>query len=156
MKAAVFADSHGQIALMREALRRCPVDLIIHLGDCLRDAELLRRYFPDTPMYLVRGNCDLGTNAPDRDLVPLGPVKAFITHGHLFYVKEGRLDSLAYAALEAGASIAMYGHTHCPDYREIGGVKLLNPGTCGQGQRLTWALVEVFDNGGVACEIRDI
>ena len=39
---------------------------------------------------------------------------------------------------------------------EIGGVKVINPGTAGAGRRLTWALVEVFDNGGIACEIRDI
>ena len=50
----------------------------------------------------------------------------------------------------------MYGHTHRPVYEEIGGVQLLNPGTAGKGRRLTWALVTVFDNGGIICEIRDL
>ena len=58
--------------------------------------------------------------------------------------------------MEQGAKIAMFGHTHEADYEEIGGVKVINPGTAGAGRRLTWALVEVFDNGGIACEIRDI
>ena len=38
----------------------------------------------------------------------------------------------------------------------MGGVKLINPGTAGQGRVLTWAWVEIFDNGGIACEIRDL
>ena len=48
----------------------------------------------------------------------------------------------------------MFGHTHEAYYGEAGGVKLLNPGTAGKGHELTWALVEVFDNGGIACEIK--
>ena len=141
MKAAVFSDTHGVTSLMLEAVRRCRPDVMIHLGDYERDAERLREEFPEIPLYCVRGNCDIGGRAPDTDIVPLGPVKAFITHGHLFNVKYGRLDSLVYAAM---------------DYEEIGGVKVINPGTAGAGRRLTWALVEVFDNGGIACEIRDI
>ena len=59
----------------------------------------------------MRGNCDISSDAPDTDIVPLGPVKAFICHGHTYGVEYGRLDSLVYAAQEAGAKIAMFGHT---------------------------------------------
>ena len=156
MKAAVFSDTHSNTALMVEAVRRCRPDLIIHLGDHDRDTEILRREFPQIPLYSVCGNCDLGSTAPLRDIVPLGPVKAFITHGHLYHVDYDRVDSLVYAAQEAGAQIAMFGHTHRPYNGEMGGVKVLNPGTAGKGRKLTWALVEVFDNGGIACEIRDL
>ena len=156
MKAAVFSDTHGSTALMVEAVRRTRPDVLIHLGDHDRDADILRLEFPEIPLYTVRGNCDRLSAAPDRDIVPLGPVKAFITHGHLYYVKFGRLDSLVYAAQEQEAKIAMFGHTHEATYEKMGGVKLLNPGTAGQGRKLTWALVEVFDNGGIACEIRDL
>lgn len=83
-------------------------------------------------------------------------MKAFITHGHLFNVKYGRLDSLVYAAMEQGAKIAMFGHTHEAYYGEAGGVQLLNPGTAGKGRTLTWAVVNVFDNGAIACEIKDL
>lgn len=154
MKAAVFSDTHGFTGYMISAVRRCRPDVIIHLGDCERDAEVLRAEFPALPLYNVRGNCDLGGTAPDWDVVPLGPVKAYITHGHMFYVKYGRLDSLVYAAQEQGARLAMFGYTHTADIEEMGGVKLLNPGTAGSGRVLTWALVEVFDNGGIACEIK--
>ena len=78
---------------------------------------------------------------------------AFITHGHLYGVKYGRLDSLVYAAMEQGAKIAMFGHTHEADIEEMGGVKIINPGTAGSGRNLTWARVEIYENGGIACSI---
>lgn len=129
MKAAVFSDTHTNTALMVEAVRRCRPDVIIHLGDHDRDTNVLRVEFPEIPLYNVCGNCDLYPAAPDTEIVPLGPVKAFITHGHLYNVEYDRLDSLVYAAQEQGAKIAMYGHTHRPLYEEIGGVKVLNPGS---------------------------
>ena len=156
IKAAVFSDSHGMTALMRECVRRVRPDVIIHLGDYSRDADALCAEFPEIPLCSVRGNCDVGSAAPDRDVVQLGGVKAFITHGHLYNVKYGRLDSLVYAAQEQGARIAMFGHTHEADYEEMGGVKLINPGTAGAGRSLTYALVEVYDNGGVTCELREL
>lgn len=156
MKAAVFSDTHSNTALMVEAVARCRPDLIIHLGDHSRDTAILREKFPEIPLYSVRGNCDIGSTAPDRDIVPLGSVKAFITHGHLYNVKYGMLDSLVFAAQEQGAKIAMFGHTHEADYEEMGGVKVINPGTAGAGRRLTYALVEVYDNGGITCEIREL
>ena len=156
MKAAVFSDSHGSTMLMIKAVRRSRPDVIIHLGDYDRDADVLRREFAEIPLYNVRGNCDRITMAPDWDVVPLGPIKAYIAHGHAFYVKFGRFDSLVYAAQEQGAQIAMFGHTHQAMQEEMGGVTLLNPGTAGSGRDLTWAMVEVFDNGGFTCEIREL
>ena len=115
------------------------------------------KYFVIRLIILRTGDRNyIGGRAPDRDIVPLGPVKAFITHGHLYNVKLGRLDSLVYAAQEQGAKIAMFGHTHEADYEEMGGVKLINPGTAGSGLKRSWALVEVYENGGITCEIREL
>ena len=63
-------------------------------------------------------------------------------------------DWLVYAAQEQGASLALFGHTHRPFYEQVGGVTLVNPGTAGKGGVLTWALVTVFDNGAISCEIK--
>lgn len=155
IRAAVFADTHSNTALMVEAVFRSRPDVILHLGDHDRDTRILKEEFPDIPIYAVRGNCDIASDAPDRDIVPLGPVRAFITHGHLYNV-DWSLDSLTYAAQEAECQLALYGHTHRSDLREIGGVQLLNPGTAGKGRELSWAWIEVFENGGIACEIRDL
>ena len=58
--------------------------------------------------------------------------------------------------MEEGCSIAMFGHTHQAVNGELGSVKLLNPGTAGKGLKLTYAMVDIFENGGIACEIRDM
>ena len=155
IKAAIFSDTHTNTALMVEAVRCCMPDVIIHLGDHDRDTEILRREFPQIPLYGVCGNCDLAATAPLTDIVPLGPVKAFITHGHAYDVN-WRLDSLVYAAQEAGAKIALFGHTHEVLQQEIGGVRCINPGTAGKGRRLTWALIEVYDNGGIGCTVKEL
>ncbi len=155
MKAAVFSDTHSNTALMVEAVRRYRPDVIIHLGDHERDTEILRREFPEIPLYAVCGNCDIGSTGLLADVVPLGPVKAYITHGHLYNV-DWSVDSLVYAAQEQNCQLALYGHTHRADSQEIGGVKVVNPGTAGQGRKLTWAWITVFDNGGIAVEIRPL
>ncbi len=155
IKAAVFSDTHGNTALMAEAVRRTRPDVLIHLGDYERDADVLRRDFPDIPLYSVCGNCDLAPMSPLTDTVPLGPVKAFICHGHSYAVGYG-IDRLVYAAQEQGAKIALFGHTHTAYNGEAGGVKVINPGTAGKGRAPTYAVIEVFHNGGIASEIKEL
>ena len=155
MRAAVFSDTHHNTAPMLEALRRCRPDLIIHLGDHDRDTLCLEEEFPDLPLYRVCGNCDFAPIAPLADIVPRGPVKALICHGHSYGVDWG-LDRLAYAAEERGCALALFGHTHHAEQQQIGGVQLVNPGTAGKGRRLTWALIEVLDNGGIAVSINEM
>ena len=154
LKAAVFSYTHANIARMVEAVRATRPDVLIHLGDHDRDTAVLREQFPELPLYSVCGNCDIVPEAPERAVVQLGPVKAFLTHGHLYNVNY-TLDYLVYAAQEAGAKLALFGHTHEAEYVEIGGVQVLNPGTAGKGRKLTWAMVTVFDDGGIACEIKE-
>lgn len=155
IKTAVFSDTHGHGELMLDAVRRTRPDVVIHLGDGERDTAELRREFPTLALYTVRGNCDIAVSAPDWDVVPLGGVKAFITHGHLYDVNWGT-DRLVYAAMEQGASLALYGHTHRADYSSFGSVTVINPGTAGRGRELTWAYIETFDNGTLKAEIRDL
>ncbi len=153
MRAAVFSDTHSNTALMMETVRRTRPDVVIHLGDYERDTECLKKEFPEIPLFHVCGNCDFCPLAPAKQVVQLGAVKAFITHGHLYNVNWST-DSLIYAAMEAGCQIAMFGHTHEAVNEECAGVKLVNPGTAGKGRDLTYAMIEVFDNGGIATEIR--
>ena len=156
IRAAVFSDTHSATAMMLSAIRRCRPDVVIHLGDYERDAEKIRTEFPEVALYNVAGNCDMYPSAPNADIVPLGPVKAFITHGHLYNVTRNYVDSLVYAAQEQGAQIAMFGHTHRAVNDQLGGVTVINPGSSGKGVAPTFALVEVFDNGAVSCEIREL
>ena len=154
MKIAVFSDTHGSTARMLRAAKESQPDALVHLGDYERDAECLKNEFPDTPLYAVCGNCDVSPQAPLELVVSFGSVRTMLCHGHRYAVDWGRLDSMVYAAQEKECSLVLYGHTHQAENTEIGGVKLINPGTAGLGNHRSFALLEVFENGGVAAEIR--
>jgi putative phosphoesterase len=153
LRAAVFSDTHSNNALMLETIRRTRPDVVIHLGDYERDAETIRNGFPDIALFNVCGNCDMFPSSPSTDIVPLGPVKAFITHGHLYNVEWGDLTRLAYAAEEQGAKLALFGHTHRAENIDLGNVRIVNPGTAGRGRELTWARIDIYENGGFTTEI---
>ena len=154
MKIAVFSDTHGLTRPMIAVVRSCCPDAVIHLGDHDRDAAELLREFPGIALFNVCGNCDYSPLAPLSRTVQLGPVKAFLTHGHQYSVHYGNVDRLVYAAQEAGAKLVLFGHTHIPYHEDIGGVKVVNPGTSGKGRELTWVLLTIYENGGIAVDFK--
>ena len=156
MKIAVFSDTHGLAQGMIDAVREYRPDQVIHLGDGMRDAEKLRRGMPTMPVCTVPGNCDHDSEDPEYRVITLGGLKAFITHGHRYAVRGGRLDTLLYAAQCSGAQIVMFGHTHRAGFENIGGMFVLNPGTAGQGADRTWAKLELGETGEMHCEICNI
>ena len=154
MTALVLSDSHGDVEAMARAVEKTHPDLIVHLGDCWRDAEELRMLFPRLPMEQVPGNCDRHRCYPPQPEIlcfEIGGVRLYMTHGHLHAVKmtTGRLLR---AASEAKAEAVLYGHTHQPDCRQEEGMWILNPGTCG-----SWGgsvgLIRIENGQIVSCSI---
>ena len=41
MKILIFSDSHGDVDIMRDIVEKEKPDMIIHLGDSIKDAEKL-------------------------------------------------------------------------------------------------------------------
>lgn len=124
----VVADTHGNLKGI-EKLR--PIidenDYLIHLGDGAGDVRALFSSFPDK-VYAVKGNCDYVSPFPEEGELFIEGVKLFYTHGHKYGVK-GDLSRLAYEARSRDCTVALYGHTHTADIREMGGVTLINPGS---------------------------
>jgi putative phosphoesterase len=147
MTLLVLSDSHGRPDLIEEAIRRVRPDGILFAGDGLRD---LTRVEIPCPLWAVSGNCDW-LSAPliingsafvpqTEELVTVEGIRILLTHGHKYGVKSGP-TAAAYRALELGADILVYGHTHVPvEYRlppAEGGTEerkpliLFNPGSIG-------------------------
>ena len=148
---AVFSDTHGNTAGMLSAVRRMRPDVLVHLGDNLRDSAELAREFPELPLHAVPGNCDFARREPDTDTFMAGLVTVFATHGHRYSVKYG-LDSLLNAAHFSGAGLVLYGHTHIARIDYPAGMTVVNPGSSGLGSEPSFAQIDIRD-GRIAAKI---
>ena len=154
MKILVLSDSHGTMSSMEYAVERLRPDYIFHLGDYERDARKLSEFYPDIPLLSVPGNCDWPL--PGKQLALLREfdgVRILMTHGHAYGVKNGLLR-MELAAREAGAHVALFGHTHHACCEEINGLWMLNPGAC-SGLRQTCGILEITD-GTARCRVEEI
>ena len=153
-KILVLSDSHSALNFMFRSAEVLEPDAIIHLGDYYDDGEALHAQFPEIPFYQVPGNCDFyrcNPAIPQILVEEICGVRFYLTHGHRHDVKMTR-RRLEKDARDCGAQAALYGHTHIPDCRLEEGMWILNPGTCGYGDR-TGALIKVDEGEILSCEI---
>jgi len=146
MRIAVVSDTHGCFAEAEEALAALkPLDILLFAGDHFRDPWAWARR-EKIEVVAVVGNCDIGVQGPEEELLDLGGVRILLTHGHRYGVKWG-LERLYFRGLEAGVKAVVFGHTHVPTatYGE-GGLLLFNPGSASRprgGHACTVGLLEV-------------
>ncbi|TQR33611.1 metallophosphoesterase [Lysinibacillus sphaericus] len=144
MQILVMSDTHGDSNVIEKVRSFYPnAAAFIHCGD----SELPFSHKALAGMKKVRGNCDIDKAFPDEADFDLEGVTVFVTHGHLFNVKNSIL-SLSYRAKEVGAQIACFGHSHILGAEMIDDVLFLNPGSLlkprGRKEK-SFALVEVED-----------
>lgn len=151
MQLLVFSDSHGKWERMKEMLARCRAEVVLFLGDGLRDFEALADAVPQGTMLLaVRGNCDgLSDGMPAERIFALEGIRILMLHGHTRSVKNGT-EALEAYAVGQNIDLILYGHTHIPDDRYLlseDGVKplhIFNPGSIGGAlNTATFGTVEV-------------
>jgi len=147
-----MSDSHGSKKNMLDAIERESPDVILFLGDCTRDCSDIEALHPEITLRRVNGNCDQGYPGLDMDEFILEGKKIFMTHGHLFSVKLGKMRILK-AAATRGADILLFGHTHIPYCKEKDGLIAINPGSIGLDK--FYAVLEI-KNGAVSCELKSL
>ena len=152
MKILVFSDSHGNPAVMSEAIRKQMehgLDMVFFLGDGIADFETVSKRFPGPRYAAVLGNCDAYTfleGGVYEKLIEADGRRFLLAHGHRLGVKTG-LQSAVDHAIRKGADVLLFGHTHeaCDltvDGSEGGSARVINPGSCGSWYRPTFALLE--------------
>ena len=157
----VVSDSHGNAEALEEALKRPGLDAVIFLGDGLTEAEYFAQGDNTRAWMAVKGNGDfrdefLGAPIKKTEGITLGNKKIVFTHGDKYGVKYGT-QFLYNLALDAGADIVLYGHTHfaCEEYRD--GVYLFNPGTVGgMGGRPRTAGILTIDGDSVLFSLMEL
>ncbi|WP_138203810.1 metallophosphoesterase [Haloimpatiens lingqiaonensis] len=128
MRIGIISDTHRDltcISKLEDVFKE--IDMIIHLGDNVRDVEELSSHFK-CPFINVKGNCDFTNKVPDEIVEEIGGKRFLITHGHKYDVKWG-IDRLRYRALELQADIVLFGHTHCSMNQYIDNTWYVNPGS---------------------------
>lgn len=128
MRIGVISDTHRIISSIERL--ECEIkglDVLIHLGDNVDDIMIIQKFYKGN-IINVKGNCDFSTKTPNDRLEEICGKKIFMTHGDRYGVKEN-LIKLRYKALETGADIVLYGHTHVGqiDFQE--GIWYINPGS---------------------------
>jgi len=163
MKIVVFSDSHGlcdymlaETARLSEAVT---IDYIIHLGDLVRDAQILQEKFVDIPVLCVHGNCDFTSdrsNANKEKELEIGGKKFFVLHGDTRNVKRS-LDNLKSIAADKDYDMILYGHTHTPYSAYENGTYIINPGAISfnrdsSGTR-SYCVIDITDSGSMQANI---
>ena len=145
MRILVMSDSHGGVGNMVRCVELTEPDCVIHLGDCLRDAERLQERFPRLTIITVPGNCDYGSFDEPERLIELGGKRILMMHGHTRGVKYD-IQRAVYAAREVGADVLLFGHTHRPLVDFDGKLYVMNPGTVGgRGNSATYGIITIND-----------
>lgn len=150
---AVISDSHGKeiwVRALAERLQRERPDAIIHLGDGQSDVKWLKKNV-SIPVYGVCGNCDWLSDAPGELRLSFEGIRVLAVHGDRYDVKFDP-SILSYYAEDAGAQLALFGHTHQPLAAYVGGVLMVNPGALKDGR---YCVIEIR-NGQIIPYLKEL
>ena len=152
MKILILSDSHGHHDLVRRAIgQEAPIDMLIHAGDVEGDLDQILGSGRDYEVCAVAGNMDWLGKLEDELCFAAGDHHViYLSHGHRLGV-HGGTRRLVERAKELGADIAVYGHTHIPDYGTENGVTVINPGSVAkprqEGWKKSYAVLTIGDDG---------
>ena len=129
MKYLIVSDVHGFYAELNCILdTEKDIKNVIFLGDGLSDIQRAQMEYPDHNFICVKGNCDLFDKTESMKILTLEGCKVLITHGDGFDVKTSKL-ALRRTAINLGAEIVLYGHTHRQYYEYLDGLYIFCPGS---------------------------
>lgn len=128
MKILIVSDTHRHTENLDKVLNKVkPIDMLIHCGDVEGSEDYIEQV-AECPVYIVAGNNDFFSHLSRELEVEIGEYKAFVTHGHNYYVSMGT-EHIIEEAVSRGVDIVMYGHTHQPVIDIRDNIVVLNPGS---------------------------
>ncbi|MDD3403921.1 MAG: metallophosphoesterase [Hespellia sp.] len=152
MRILIVSDTHGRHSALDQAVEEAGViDMMIHLGDVEGGEEYIRALV-NCEKHIVRGNNDFFSDLKAEEEFLIGDLKAFITHGHNYYVSLDP-EQIKDEGRARGADIVMFGHTHKPYFDEDEDIVVLNPGSLSfprqAGRRGSYMIMEIAADGTV-------
>ncbi|MDR2572502.1 MAG: metallophosphoesterase [Oscillospiraceae bacterium] len=151
MKILVMSDSHGDSNNILKTVNIEKPELILHLGDNVKDNDVIKEKFRDIPLRTVKGNCDIGYSGLEMDEFTHSNKRFFMTHGHLFGVKTS-IRRIIETAINRDVDVLLFGHTHIPYHSAVEGLVAVNPGSIGDNIK-SYAILEI-NNGAISCQLK--
>ena len=153
MRILVISDTHGdKNAIDRAIAQAGEFDRVFHLGDNYRDALYIEEKTGKN-VDKVPGNCDY-IDAPKTVIAVACGKRFLLVHGHEQGVGYG-LMRLCYAAEEAGADGALFGHTHRSMIDYVGSLMVMNPGSVSRprGCAASFGIINIETSGRIRMDI---
>lgn len=149
MRILVISDTHRNLSRVYKVINdiRDKIEVVIHCGDVVEDADAIRNRYSDLRVYNVRGNCDYGSAVPNENIFVIEGKRFFVTHGDMYGVNWST-DRLCYRGAEVGADVCLYGHTHIPDIEYYDGMVIMNPGSPTNprgGSKFSYGIIKIED-----------
>jgi len=148
MRVVVISDTHKDFFRLRQIVEKHLKEaaMFLILGDSEKELDTLLGIYPNLPFRYVRGNCDLGSLSPIEDVVDVGGIRIFMTHGHHYDVKVS-MDKLLSAAKAENCTVALYGHTHVKVTKYLDGVHIMNPGSPTEPRdgQASYGIIDIVD-----------
>jgi len=150
MRIGVLSDTHGRLdSRVLELFQG--VDVILHAGD-IGGEEILTELSSVAPVTAVLGNTDgfpLASTLKAWEWLELQGERVALTHqiGH----PERPTAEVSSLIAQRRPTLVVFGHTHAPFHRVVGGVRFLNPGAAGPRRfslPRSIALLELGQMGG--------
>ena len=157
MKILIVSDTHGRHSAFDKALKEAgKIDALVHLGDTEGGEDYIEAVC-GCPAYVLAGNNDFFSDNLREMEVVFGTKKAFMTHGHYYYVSLGP-ERIIEEGQMSNADIVMFGHPHKPFLEMIDGMIVLNPGSLSyprqEGRKGSYIMMEIEPDCDVKCEIK--
>ena len=145
MRILVLSDSHRHNFNLFSAITEEPTaEVVYFLGDGANEFEEAQLIYGKEQAFIgVRGNCDMNTFLPTKDIRTICGKKIMATHGYEQDVKFGLTD-LQLEAVSEKCDIVLFGHTHTPISIYKDGIYYFNPGSLRDG---CYGVVDITPNG---------
>ena len=145
MRILVLSDSHKHNFNLFSAITEEPTaEVVYFLGDGAREFEEAQLIYGKEQAFIgVRGNCDLSSFLPEKDIRTICNKKIMATHGYVQNVKFG-LEDLILEAVSEKCDIVLFGHTHKPESIYKDDIYYFNPGSLRDG---CYGVIDITENG---------
>ncbi len=149
MRILVMSDCHGSTRALETVLNRHEdIKKVFYLGDGVAQLDSVKQFYPEREFNAVSGNCDWDTRYPALAVATVEGVKILYTHGHRLGVKYST-EHIYKTALENGAGLALYGHTHVSKLEYRDGIYIVNPGALRNSRDgfESYAIIDITSKG---------